>query len=91
MWIVRIFRIFNELTVGFVLSAVNSMFCSVYRPPLDIDSKTTITVNEQTFQVDADDLETICHLGKGAYGIVEKMRHRGSGTIMAVKVSQPPS
>ena len=67
------------------------MFCSVCRPPLDIDSKTTITVNEQTFQVDADDLETICHLGKGAYGIVEKMRHRGSGTIMAVKVSQPAS
>ncbi|KAI0231802.1 Dual specificity mitogen-activated protein kinase kinase 6 [Lamellibrachia satsuma] len=55
------------------------------KPPIDIDSKATITINQNTFLVDADDLETICHLGKGAYGIVEKVRHRGSGTILAVK------
>lgn len=37
--------------------------------------------------VEADDLEKICDLGRGAYGIVEKMRHIPSQTIMAVKVS----
>lgn len=37
--------------------------------------------------VEADDLEKICDLGRGAYGIVEKMRHIPSGIIMAVKVS----
>lgn len=36
--------------------------------------------------VAADDLEKMCDLGRGAYGIVEKMKHIPSGTIMAVKV-----
>lgn len=35
--------------------------------------------------VEADDLEKICDLGHGAYGIVEKMRHRQTNTVMAVK------
>lgn len=35
--------------------------------------------------MEADDLERICDLGRGAYGIVEKMRHVPSGTVMAVK------
>ena len=35
--------------------------------------------------MEADDLEKICDLGHGAYGIVEKMRHRQTGTVMAVK------
>lgn len=53
-----------------------------------MDRKTTITIGDQTFIVEADDLEKICDLGRGAYGTVEKMRHIPSGTIMAVKVSQ---
>lgn len=56
------------------------------RPPENIDSKGTITINEKQFEVDAADLETICTLGRGAYGVVEKVRHRQSDTIMAVKV-----
>lgn len=35
----------------------------------------------------ADDLEQIGELGRGAYGVVDKMRHVPSGLIMAVKVS----
>lgn len=35
----------------------------------------------------ADDLVKLCDLGRGAYGIVEKMHHKPSNTIMAVKVS----
>lgn len=31
---------------------------------------------------------TISELGRGAYGVVEKVRHAQSGTIMAVKVSR---
>lgn len=50
-----------------------------------MDKRTTITIGDQTFDVEADDLERICDLGRGAYGIVEKMRHIPSGTIMAVK------
>lgn len=34
----------------------------------------------------ADDLERIEELGRGAYGVVEKMKHVPSGVIMAVKV-----
>lgn len=33
---------------------------------------------------------TIAELGRGAYGVVEKVRHAQSGTIMAVKVSGVP-
>lgn len=37
--------------------------------------------------MDADELEFICTLGRGAYGVVDKMKHKQSDTIMAVKVS----
>lgn len=40
----------------------------------------------QNFEVKADDLEKIEELGRGAYGVVEKMRHVPSGVIMAIKV-----
>lgn len=54
-------------------------------PPRDLDSRTTITMNGQDVEVSADDLELLTELGRGAYGVVEKMRHRPSDTIMAVK------
>lgn len=60
------------------------MFCRI--PPRNLDKRTTITIGDKTFVVEADDLEKICDLGRGAYGIVEKMRHIPSETIMAVKV-----
>ncbi|TDG41642.1 hypothetical protein AWZ03_011940 [Drosophila navojoa] len=54
-------------------------------PPRNLDSRATIQIDEQTFDIDADSLEKICDLGRGAYGIVEKMRHRQTGTVLAVK------
>lgn len=53
--------------------------------PHNLDKRTTITIDDKTFVVEADDLEKICDLGHGAYGIVEKMRHRQTNTVMAVK------
>lgn len=53
--------------------------------PRDLDSKTSITINGRNFTVEADHLVPICELGRGAYGIVEKMRHTPSETVMAVK------
>lgn len=55
--------------------------------PRDLDKRTNITIGDKVFEVEADDLEPLGLLGQGAYGIVEKMRHRLTGTIMAVKVS----
>ncbi|KFM10363.1 Dual specificity mitogen-activated protein kinase kinase 6, partial [Egretta garzetta] len=55
------------------------------RPPRDLDSKACISIGEENFEVKADDLEPISELGRGAYGVVEKMRHMPSGQIMAVK------
>ncbi len=60
--------------------------CNFDRPRSDLDSKTTISIDGSTFEVAADDLEVIAPLGRGAYGVVEKMRHRPSDTILAVKV-----
>ncbi|CAH1793797.1 unnamed protein product [Owenia fusiformis] len=54
-------------------------------PPRDLDSKATITIEEKTFEVEAADLESIEELGRGAYGVVEKVRHRPSNTVLAVK------
>lgn len=47
-------------------------------------------LSPKNFEVEADDLVTISELGRGAYGVVEKVRHAQSGTIMAVKVSRVP-
>uniref|UniRef100_A0A8C7FEP5 mitogen-activated protein kinase kinase n=1 Tax=Oncorhynchus kisutch TaxID=8019 RepID=A0A8C7FEP5_ONCKI len=54
-------------------------------PPRDLDSKACVTIGEKNFVVKADDLEQIGELGRGAYGVVDKMRHMPSGLIMAVK------
>ncbi|XP_029942672.1 dual specificity mitogen-activated protein kinase kinase 6-like isoform X2 [Salarias fasciatus] len=54
-------------------------------PPRDLDSKACVTIGEKNFEVQADDLEQISELGRGAYGVVEKMKHVPSGVIMAVK------
>ncbi|CAH1113629.1 unnamed protein product [Psylliodes chrysocephalus] len=54
-------------------------------PPANLDTRTTITIGDRTCDVEADDLEKICDLGRGAYGVVEKMKHIPSETIMAVK------
>lgn len=58
------------------------LLCSA---PRNLDTRTTITIGENTFEVEADDLEKMCDLGRGAYGVVEQMRHRKTGTVMAVK------
>lgn len=58
---------------------------TMYFSPRNLDSRTTITIQNETFEVAADDLEKISNLGAGAFGIVEKMRHRQTGTVMAVK------
>lgn len=39
----------------------------------------------EAVEVRAQDLEVIEELGRGAYGVVEKMRHRATGNILAVK------
>lgn len=65
------------------------LHCSIFYSnlPRNLDKRTTITIGDQTTTVEANDLQKICDLGRGAYGIVEKMRHIPSDTVMAVKVS----
>ncbi|XP_042639471.1 dual specificity mitogen-activated protein kinase kinase 6 [Orycteropus afer afer] len=48
-------------------------------------TSSTKLLAQNNFEVKADDLEPITELGRGAYGVVEKMRHVPSGQIMAVK------
>ncbi|XP_074647386.1 dual specificity mitogen-activated protein kinase kinase 6-like isoform X2 [Tubulanus polymorphus] len=54
-------------------------------PPRNLQDHATLTVDGQDYDVDATDLETIIELGRGAYGVVEKMKHQPTGLIMAVK------
>uniref|UniRef100_A0A4W4FD22 mitogen-activated protein kinase kinase n=1 Tax=Electrophorus electricus TaxID=8005 RepID=A0A4W4FD22_ELEEL len=65
-----------------ILNMIPSLFC---RPPRDLDSKACVTIGDKNFEVKADDLEPIGELGRGAYGVVDKMKHVPSGVIMAVK------
>ncbi|ESN92277.1 hypothetical protein HELRODRAFT_89696, partial [Helobdella robusta] len=51
--------------------------------PINIDP--TITIDGKQYNIDTTDLEFISRLGNGAYGVVDKMLHKESGTIMAVK------
>uniref|UniRef100_A0A182VV66 mitogen-activated protein kinase kinase n=1 Tax=Anopheles minimus TaxID=112268 RepID=A0A182VV66_9DIPT len=53
--------------------------------PRNLDKRGTLTVGERSFVIEADDLLKLADLGRGAYGIVEKMLHQPSGTVMAVK------
>eukprot|EP00118_Oscarella_pearsei_P001007 m.6361 g.6361 ORF g.6361 m.6361 type:complete len:347 (+) comp15679_c0_seq1:115-1155(+) len=53
--------------------------------PAGLDSKGTLSVGGETFEVDAEGLEDEGELGRGAYGSVYKMHHKASGTLMAVK------
>ena len=50
-----------------------------------MDKKTTITIDQKCFEIEADEMEKIADLGRGAYGIVDKVKHRPTGMIMAVK------
>lgn len=54
--------------------------------PQNIDKKTSIKIGDQTIDIEPDNLETVAELGRGAYGIVEKVRHMPTGMEMAVKV-----
>jgi len=67
------------------LSYIVNVLC---RLPRDIDSSATITIGTEKFVVEASDLMPIETLGRGAYGVVERMKHVPSDTVMAVKVCQ---
>ncbi|VIO86483.1 Uncharacterized protein BM_BM5197 [Brugia malayi] len=56
-------------------------------PNLDLDDKCMMKFSEDgdEVQVRAQDLEKIEELGRGAYGVVEKMRHCQTNTVIAVK------
>lgn len=56
-------------------------------PNLDLDDKCMMKFDDQGSEIEvrAQDLEKIEELGRGAYGVVEKMRHRETNIIMAVK------
>lgn len=62
------------------------MWCSICSIAALPGSRTTITIGSRTIECDSAHLEQLEELGRGAYGVVEKMRHTPSGTIMAVKV-----
>ncbi|OWF39383.1 dual specificity mitogen-activated protein kinase kinase 6-like isoform X1 [Mizuhopecten yessoensis] len=54
-------------------------------PPRDLDSKATIKIRDQEFVIEASDLILKRNLGRGAYGVVDEMKHVKSDTILAVK------
>ncbi|CAG0921438.1 unnamed protein product [Notodromas monacha] len=58
---------------------------SPLQAPRQLDKRTTITLGDRTFDCDSDDLILMEVLGRGAYGVVEKMKHVLSGNVMAVK------
>ena len=57
----------------------------VVAPPPGLGATTTISYNNQTLGLQADEMEVVCELGRGTYGDVTKMRDRKTGAVVAVK------
>lgn len=58
------------------------------KPYNHLDTQSKMKIDGQFVQIKADDLVSVCELGRGAYGVVEKMRHKESNVLkkaMAVK------
>ena len=53
-------------------------------PAPPVGTQASITIGDEVVET-ADDLEFVRLLGRGAYGVVDLMRHRGTGTRLAVK------
>lgn len=55
------------------------------RPPEEIDRQAKIVSNGKEYPLKGADLKKIAQLGRGSYGVVDKMAHVPSGKEMAVK------
>lgn len=53
--------------------------------PGNLPRSVRVELENQTLEVAPDNLNTISQLGRGAYGIVERVRHDPSGFVMALK------
>lgn len=73
----------NDESLGTIIAETNE---GVNTATCNLDSTATLILddNRQIF-TRTDDIEAIEQLGRGQYGIVEKVRHKPSGAIMAVK------
>ena len=60
---------------------------SAVEPPTpgNLDKKTSITFGDQVLEITPHNLEVMSQLGRGAYGVVERVRHTPSGHEMALK------
>ena len=56
-----------------------------FQPPAGLSTATTVCIGKHTVSLDADELELVCELGRGAYGDVHKMREKKTGAELAVK------
>lgn len=52
----------------------------------NLDRRATAKIGDDTIEINPENVEAIKELGRGAYGIVERIRHRPSGLEMALKV-----
>lgn len=55
-------------------------------PTIDrINAHSRMNIKGDDIEIRADDLITMSELGRGAYGVVEKVKHRHTGVVIAVK------
>ena len=50
-----------------------------------LPSEANIIVHGKEIKIEQDDLVNLSELGRGAYGVVEKVKHRQTDTVLAVK------
>jgi len=71
-----------------VLPVIPIIPISKPKPPVapgNLTDRTTLTINGENYDCNTDDLVLISELGRGAYGVVEKMRHTKTNIELAVK------
>ena len=65
-----------------------SVRLSVASAPCQLLITALLHPRTQVYQFTAEDLDNLGEIGCGNFGTVNKMFHRASGTVMAVKVSR---
>jgi len=58
---------------------------SELRQRFGLSDQTTLTINGKDYPCTTNQLERVAELGRGAYGVVDQMKHNESGIEMAVK------
>lgn len=84
-----VFAIFKRSgqNVSYPFFGFSFCFHRLLSAPPNLNSIARIQKDGKEVTVNADELDKVRELGRGAYGVVDLMKHKSTGLFMAVKVN----